>query len=234
MLGNSRRNRVLRNQLSGNGYVRPAATQDPNFGIGILSGGDNLIEENIVTGNVTGIRISATNATTGNVIRGNTIAGNPPILASNNAPENAPFGFDILNLSAPGATTFENNLCVTSMNAPCPNSISRAGVIPRVTSIAFDSATVRLGSTVTTTFSGSNLTNATYLDIRLRVPGGSTDEMAWNWQQGPTASHTIPFGSALGAWTITGIRTHQDANDHTGPFVPIQTTLSVFQSPFSF
>jgi hypothetical protein len=234
MVGNSRRNRVLRNQLSGNGYVRPAASQDPNFGIGILSGGENLIEENIVTGNVTGIRISANNATTGNVIRANTIAGNPPILASNNAPENTPFGFDILNQSAAGANTFENNLCVTSMNAPCPNSKSAAAVIPRVTSIAFDSATVRLGGTVTTTFSGSNLTNATYFDIRLRAPGASTDEVASNWQQGPTASHTIPPGTALGAWVITGMRAHQDANDHSGPFELVQTTLSVFQSPFSF
>ena len=224
----------MRNQFSANGYVRPAASQDPNFGIGILSGGENLIEDNIVTGNLTGIRINGNAVTTGNVIRGNTIAGNPPILVSNNAPENSTFAFDIFNLSAAGANTFENNLCITSRNAPCPNSKSVADVIPVVASIAFDSARVRRGGPLTATFSGSNLTSATYFDIRFRAPGASSDEVVWNWQQGPSASHTIPQGTALGDFVITGIRAHQDANDHSGPFASVQVTLSVFVSPFSF
>jgi len=223
----SRRNRVLRNQVSGNGYVRPAG---PNFGIGLLAGGENLIEDNVVTGNVTGMRILA--ASIGNVIRGNVIAGNPPIQEANSVPDD--FGVDILNLSATGANTFENNLCVTSMNALCTNSKPATTVIPKVTSIAFDSTTVRRSGTVATTFSGSNLTNTTYFDIRLRAPGASTDELAWNWQQGPTASHTISPDTALGTWVITGMRAHQDANDHSGPFELAQTTLSVFQSPFFF
>jgi parallel beta-helix repeat protein len=230
MTGGSRRNRVLRNQFSGNGYVRPVASQDPNFGIGLLGVADNVIEDNIVTANVTGMRINATS--TGNIIRGNTIAGNPPILVSNNAPENAPFAFDILNLSAAGANTFENNLCITSMNAPCPTSKFVADVIPTVASISFDSVSVRRGGLVMATLSGSNLTNGTYFDIRFRAPGASMDEVAWNWQQGPAASHTIPQGVALGDWVITGVRAHQDANDHSGPFVSVQGSFYLFSSPF--
>ncbi len=71
--------------MSANGYVRPG---DPNFGIGLLVAADNLIEGNFVTGNVTGIRMAP--VAIGNIIRGNVVLGNPPVLVSNNAPENAP------------------------------------------------------------------------------------------------------------------------------------------------
>jgi hypothetical protein len=224
MNGTSRRNRVLRNQISGNGYVRPAG---PNFGIGLLAGGENLIEDNVVTANVTGMRILA--ASVGNVIRGNVIAGNPPIQLANSVPDD--FGVDILNLSAPGANTFENNLCVTSMNAPC--TISKpATVIPLASGVVFDAARVRSGGTFNATFSGSNLTSATYFDIRFRTPGGTSDQEASNWQQGPSGSHAVAPGTTLGDWTITGVRAHLAANDHSGPYGSVQITLSVFLSPF--
>ena len=219
---------MLRNQTSGNGYFRAGVS---NFGIGLLAGGDNLVEENIVTGNVTGIRIQA--ASTGNVFRGNTIAGNPPILVSNNAPDNAVSGFDIMNLSAEGANTFENNTCLTSMNAPCGNLKSQKDEFPFVTSVGVDSRSIRRGSSVTVTFSGNNLTNATYFDVRFRAPGASADDLALNWQQAASGPHPIPQNTALGDWTITGVRAHADANDHTGPFVLVQATFSVFVSPFS-
>jgi parallel beta-helix repeat protein len=221
----SRRNRVLRNQISGNGYVRTAGQ---NFGIGLLAGGENLVEENVVTGNVIGMRIVA--ASIGNVIRGNVIAGNPPIQVANSVPDD--FGVDILNLSATGANTFENNLCVTSMNAPCTNSKQTTTVIPLVTGLVFDAARVRLGGSFNATFSGSNLTSATYFDIRFRVPGGTSDQEALNWQQGPSGSHPVAQGTTLGDWTITGVRGHLDANDHSGPFASVQATISVFFSLF--
>jgi parallel beta-helix repeat protein len=220
---------VLRNQFSGNGYVRPAGT-DPNSGIVLLLGTDNLIEDNIVTGNVTGVRINP--ASTGNVFRGNTIVGNPPILVSNNVPENAASGLDIFNLAATTANTFENNLCITAMNAPCTTVRPTDVAIPLARSVAFDTSRVRSGGSFNASFSGDNLTSATYFDLRLRAPGATSDLDVWNWQQGPSASHTVPQGTALGDWTITGVRAHQQSNDHTGPFGAVQATVSVFSTPF--
>jgi hypothetical protein len=221
---------VLRNQVSGNGYVLSA---NPNFGLGLLGGvTDNVIEENVVTGNVTGVRIVATAVR--NVFRGNVIAGNPPILVANNAPDNAASGFDILNLAPAGANTFDNNTCVTSVNAPCANVKSDTDVLPITNNVGFDVRSVRLGGSITATFSGNNLTNTTYFDVRFHAPGATADAVVLNWQQGATASHVVPVGTALGDWTITGVRAHADSNDHTGPFTPTQRTFSVFMSPFSF
>jgi len=229
MTGGSVRNRVLRNQISANGYVVTTGTV-PDFGIGLLAAANNLIEDNVVTGNVTGVRINA--VSTGNIFRGNIIAGNPPILVSNNVPENGAYGFDILNLAATGANTFENNTCITSMNAPCVNLNPTATVIPAVTGLAFDFTRVRLGGSFNATFSGNNLTSTTSFDIRFRSPGGTSDQESWNWQQGPSASHTIPLGTTVGDWTITSARAHFDANDHTGPYAPVMATVSVASSPF--
>jgi hypothetical protein len=206
------------------------ATWGSNFGIGILAGGDNLIEGNFVTGNVTGIRIQP--AALGNIIRGNVVLSNPPILVSNNASDNAPFGFDILNLSATGANTFENNLCITSMNAPCANLNLAPDVIPIVTAVVFNPVSVRAGGSTSTTFSGINLTNTTYFDIRFRAPGATSDEVTFNWQQGLSASHSLAPTTAVGDWTITGARAHQDVDDHSGPFEPVRANLSVFTSAF--
>jgi parallel beta-helix repeat protein len=220
---------VLRNKTSGNGYVRPANATS-NFGIGLLAGGNNLIEENIVTGNVTGIRINA--AASANIFRGNVIAGNPPIVVANTVPEITASGFDIMNLSAAGTNTFENNTCVTSMNAPCGSLKSEMDMLPLASGLAFDLSRVRRGGSVTCTFSGNNLSGTTYFDVRFRAPGAGGDDVALNWQQGMSAPHAVPQTSALGDWTITGIRAHADANDHTGPFVSVQATISVFVSPF--
>ena len=213
--------------MSANGYVRPG---DPNFGIGLIVGADNLIEGNFVTGNVTGVRI--TPVSIGNIIRGNVVLGNPPILVSNNASENAPFGFDILNMSETGANTFENNNCITSINAPCVNLRPAADVIPIVTGVVFDPARVRAGGSLSATFSGSNLTTTTYFDIRFRAPGATSDDVTFNWQQGVSVSHSVPANTAIGDWTITGARAHQDVNDHTGPFEPVRAALNVFTSAF--
>lgn len=59
------------------------------------------------------------------VVRENTVVGNPPIQTSNTRPDVR--GLDIVNLAPMGATTFERNLCLSAMNAPCP-----ALTVPRV------------------------------------------------------------------------------------------------------
>lgn len=217
---------MLRNQVNGNGYVRPAGG---NFGIGLLGGGDNTVEDNVVTGNVTGVRIVA--ASVGNVFRSNLITGNPPILISNDSPENAELGFDILNLSAPGANTFEGNVCITTVNAPCGNGKSTSGILPRVTGVTIDAPRVRQGGLFSATFSGSNLAGTTHFDVRFRSPGAASDFEAWNWQIGPTSSHPVPQNAALGDWTITGVRAHSDPADHTGPYNSVRANIIVTSLP---
>ncbi|PYR60202.1 MAG: hypothetical protein DMF91_12800 [Acidobacteria bacterium] len=101
------------NETTGNGYAVP----NDDFGIGILSGDNNLVEENTAYGNTNGIIIfpPATNTR----VRGNVVVGNPPIQQSTGVPGTA--GVDIWDQSAPGATSFDKNICVTGVNAPCPN-----------------------------------------------------------------------------------------------------------------
>ncbi len=79
---------------------------------------DNLIEDNEIVGNANGIFI--TTGVQGNTFLRNTILGNPPVQVAVDHTANA--GVDIKNLADAGANTFENNICITSVNAPCPSS----------------------------------------------------------------------------------------------------------------
>lgn len=76
----------------------------------------NVIEDNTVTGNTNGIFLFA--GTRETLVRNNTVVGNPAIQVSINRPDVR--GVDILNLAPSGQTTFERNVCVTAVNAPCP------------------------------------------------------------------------------------------------------------------
>jgi hypothetical protein len=53
-----------------------------------------------------------------NVIRRNLIVGNPPVQVSVDNPSTS--GVDIKNQAAEGLNTFQRNICLTSVNAPCP------------------------------------------------------------------------------------------------------------------
>ena len=96
-----------------------------------------------------------------------------------------------------------------------------------VTGVTFNSSTVRIGSSFSAAFSGSNLTDLTYFDIRFRAPGSTTDQESQNWQRGVSANHAIAAGTATGMWTITGVRPHQQSTDHSGNFVSTSVTLTV-------
>jgi parallel beta-helix repeat protein len=100
--------------LSGNGY----AALGNDFGIGLTSLGnnDNVIVDNVVVGNANGILLVA--GAEGNFIRRNIVAGNPAIQVSVDNPTTT--GVDIRNLAAPGTNTFEDNFCLTAVNAACP------------------------------------------------------------------------------------------------------------------
>jgi parallel beta-helix repeat protein len=74
------------------------------------------MEENEVVGNANGIFIAA--GVQGNTFRANTIVGNPPVQVAVDHTDNA--GYDIKNLADGGANTFDGNICLTAINAPCP------------------------------------------------------------------------------------------------------------------
>ena len=87
-----------------------------DFGIGLVgTANNNVVEENVVTGNTNGIYIGATVGK--NTVRANTVIGNPAIQLSVTRPEVR--ALDIVNLSPAQQTVLERNKCVTSINAPC-------------------------------------------------------------------------------------------------------------------
>ena len=92
--------------------------QGNNFGIGLITSSDtgNVIEDNTVFGNANGIFLAA--GVQGNVIRRNLIVGNAPVQVEVDHASGG--GVDIKNLADDGANTFRGNVCLTSVNAPCP------------------------------------------------------------------------------------------------------------------
>jgi hypothetical protein len=58
------------------------------------------------------------NGAQGNLIRRNLIVGNPPVQVSVENPSTS--GVDIKNEAPAGANTFQDNICLTSVNGPCP------------------------------------------------------------------------------------------------------------------
>jgi len=110
------------------------------------------------------------------------------------------------------------------------NAITWAGHAnrgPLVTQLRFDRYAVRSGESVAATFLGELLTDNTYFDVRFRVPGSTTNEETFNWQQGTSVRHTIPLGTGIGEWTVTGVRAHQNIDDHTAEFDPVSVLFAV-------
>src|SRR5262245_16065263 len=80
---------------------------------------------------------------------------------------------------------------------------------------------VRPGASVTATFSGRDYSDSVYFDVRFRQPESNVEQVALNWQRGPSATHSIPAATTAGTWVITAYRAHEDANDHAAPFVSL-------------
>ena len=99
--------------------------QGNNFGVGFVSAIDtgNLVENNEISGNANGVFVAA--GVKDNIIRGNTIVGNPPVQIAVDHTSNG--GVDIKNLGDAGANTFEENVCLSGINAPCPAVSHDAG-----------------------------------------------------------------------------------------------------------
>jgi photosystem II stability/assembly factor-like uncharacterized protein len=100
---------------------------------------------------------------------------------------------------------------------------------PVVGAMSFNPASVRPGGSFSATFSGTNLTDQTYFDVRFQVPGtiSFADRIALNWQQGTSAVHSVAPDTIPGIWQITGVSAHADSSDHTAPFTPISVALTV-------
>lgn len=96
-----------------------------------------------------------------------------------------------------------------------------------ITDLSFSPNPVNNGSTFSATISGLNLTSQTNFDVLFQAPGSSAYIEALNWQTGSSAAHTLRFGTATGAWTVSGVRAHQDLADHTGSYVPVSASLTV-------
>ncbi len=75
------------------------------------------MEDNTIVGNAIGIRLVA--GTEGNILRRNLVTANPPVQVAVSNPSST--GVDILNLATAGANAFVGNVCLTSVNAPCPS-----------------------------------------------------------------------------------------------------------------
>ncbi|HEY2931818.1 MAG TPA: right-handed parallel beta-helix repeat-containing protein [Acidobacteriota bacterium] len=101
------------------------------------------------------------------------------------------------------------------------------GLRPTVLSISFDPITVSPGGTFTTAFSGAGLSAQTYFDIRFRTPGSNTDQEAFNWQQGTSATHTVPASTQAGTYVVASVRAHRDIADHSGPYIAVSASLTV-------
>ena len=121
---------------------------------------DNIIEDNEIVGNANGIFI--TSGVQGNTFRRNTIIGNPPVQVAVDHTANS--GFDIKNLANAGANTFQGNICLTSLNAPCPSTGPSLAAKPNPIPVSG----AALGSTTITW----NAPDAEMIQIRVGTPSG--------------------------------------------------------------
>jgi uncharacterized delta-60 repeat protein len=106
-------------------------------------------------------------------------------------------------------------------------ALARYNSTPPPVQLTLAPTSVRLGGSFTASFSGTNLDNGTYFDVRFHGPLDAADQIAVNWQQGMSATHFVPTATAPGTWAITGARPHSDINDHNADIVPLSTALTV-------
>jgi parallel beta-helix repeat protein len=146
---------------------------------------NNIVDDNTVVGNATGIYLVA--GTEGNLIRRNLVTANPPVQVSVSTPSTA--GVDIRNLAAPGANAFVGNICLSSINAPCPSVGASLTASPNpipITGNAFHGATTL----------SWNAPDAGLIEIRIGSPDGVLFAVMGNRgsvQTGPWVSDGMTF-----------------------------------------
>jgi parallel beta-helix repeat protein len=173
----------------GNGYQGTSFGGD--FGIGLFSS-DNVVEDNTASGNSNGIIVGS--GVQGNVVSRNLVVGNPAVQVSVDHPPIA--GFDIKNLADAGANTFEGNVCVTSVNAPCPSIGPSLTATPNpipVTGSAF------VGSTTLSW----NAPDAQVIEIHIGSPNGKLFTQYGNRGSMQTGTW-VPDGMTFFLQDVTG------------------------------
>jgi parallel beta-helix repeat protein len=153
--------------------------QGGNFGIGLVSAGanDNVVEDNIVEGNTNGIILTA--GTLRNTFRRNLVVGNPPAQVS---VDYATTSFsDIRNLSGSDSNTFQSNVCLTSVNAPCPALGPTLTASPNPAPVA---ASASLGMTRISW----TAPDADAVEVRIGSPSGGLFASGGNRGSTPTGS----------------------------------------------
>jgi photosystem II stability/assembly factor-like uncharacterized protein len=96
-----------------------------------------------------------------------------------------------------------------------------------VTEFRFDRTSVLSGGSFSASVFGPNLTTQTFFDVRYTSPDSNVSMTVLNWQRGVTQTHDVPAGTALGTWTISGVRAHEIETDHTGSFFPVFAPIIV-------
>jgi len=104
---------------------------------------------------------------------------------------------------------------------------SNVDAAPIVKELKFEPSAVQVGGSLTARFAGTDLTDDVYLDVRFRAPGGTSDQVALNWQQGTSASHAIAAGTGLGNWLVNGVRAYQNRDEHSGAFDAVAANLAI-------
>ena len=168
--------------------------QGGNFGIGLVSANanDNVVEDNTVLGNTNGIILVA--GTLRNTFRRNLAVGNPPTqIALDYATTNFA---DIRNLSGSDTNRFQGNICLTSVNAPCP------ALAPTLTASPNPAPVTGSASLGRTTISWS-APDADVVEVRIGAPNGVLLASGGNRGSVPTGSW-VPDGMTFYLQDVTG------------------------------
>ena len=150
------------------------------------------MEDNTASGNSNGINVGT--GVHGNVISRNLVVGNPAVQVSVDHSPNA--GFDIQNMADTGANMFEGNICVTSVNAPCPSIGPSLTAVPNPIPVT---GNAMVGSTTLSW----NAPDAQVIEIHIGSPNGKLFIQSGN--RGSMATGTwVPDGMTFYLQDVTG------------------------------
>src|SRR5262245_41442013 len=136
-----------------------------------------------------------------------------------------PTGNPIISGGAKTANLLHNGQILITHGTPSAE-VYEPVASPFGTTVRFEPVAVRVCGSFIAKFYGDNLSRLTYFDVRYRLPGGETDYVVFDWQQGASRSHTVGLATPTGTWIVNGVRPHSPG-DHTGPFTVVSARISV-------
>ncbi|MBI1935798.1 hypothetical protein HYS31_05140, partial [Candidatus Woesearchaeota archaeon] len=106
----------------------------------------------------------------------------------------------------------------------CIRSGIFGGQVSIVNNILIEPNPVIQGQSFTTTFQGSGL-NSMWFDVKIRFASATGEGTEYqNWQQGVIGEHPADI---TGSFVITGVRPHQNRNDHSGQYQQVSAAFTV-------